>query len=183
MPLLRVFEVTLDRANQQDPVPRGRVVTLPRLEEIMITIDECLLAPLASAILPALCLPSAHRVKMRSIRAFGAPLAPILPVSFGERLPTFSAIPKVSVDLDKDLNVIKFYGLHESKLTLSIDSALPYAVGRPTFGGTPFDSVRNLRVRFRSSTADSLFFVRLLRATKRLKYLAMEQNTLWPLAY
>ena len=182
MPWLRVFEAKLD-GSRQDSVPSNRVVTLPRLEWITITISEHRPTPLANAILPALCLPSAHRVNMRWITAPGAPLSPVLPVSFLERLPAFSATRKVSVDLDKDLNDVKFFGSHKSRLTLSINSVVPYAFGSSTFGGTPFDSVRKLQVRFRSPNVDSLFFVRFLRIMERLECLRMEQNTLWPLAY
>ncbi|KAF9644506.1 hypothetical protein BDM02DRAFT_3131713 [Thelephora ganbajun] len=181
MPLLQVFEAKFDRADLQDPFPRDRVVTLPHLEEITITTNEHCLAPLASPILPGLRLPSARRVTMESIRAYGVPPTPILPLSFEERLPGLSATPYALVVLDKNIIAIQFCGLCESKLTLCINSFVHCAFTQVTFGGTPFGSVRRLHVCFRGSAVDSIFFIKILRVMKGLEWLEMEWNTVWPL--
>ena len=181
IPLLQVFKALLRRRGQLDRVPGDRVVTLPRLEEISITIDENLFRPVASPILPSLRLPSARNVFLQSIGACGAPLTPILPLSFEDRLPSLNVVPKASVALNKEKNGTVFYGLGDSTFTLCTNSDTPYAFTLPTFGGLPFNSVRRLRVSFRSSTVDTSFFVNILRSMKGLECLKLKQNTVGPL--
>lgn len=182
MPLLQVFEASFYRTNQHDPVPDDRVVTLPHLEDITITIDENRLPPVPNQILPALSLPSVRRVLLQLTNARGAPLTPILPLSFQERLPRLRDTPKVLVALDSSYISIGFLGLDSSRLKLRANSSEIYAFTQSTFGGTPFDSVRKLRISFRSSAVDTIFFIKLLRSMKGMNSLRMEQNTTGPLA-
>ena len=177
MPLLQLFE---HKTNRHDIVPIDRVVTLPRLEEITITVDF-FSAGGASSILPALCLPSARRVLMRSTVAPRAFLTPILPHSFEERLPGLSATPEVSATLGKGFD-IGFFGLDQSQLTLSTNSAMVFT--RFPFGGAPLGSVRKLHVCFpRSSAAYSKSFVTMIQTMTGLERLEVVQNTGGPLAY
>ena len=78
MPLLRIFQAKLCSLYQPDAVPQGRMVTLPYLEEIKITVDHKSWGLLTIPILPALCLPSARGVSIRSVSASGVLPSPIL---------------------------------------------------------------------------------------------------------
>ena len=176
MPMLRIFEAKLNRMFPRDP-DGDREVTLPHLKTIALVADDYLFTPFAGPVLPSLCLPSAREVMMRSVNANGAPITPLLPLSFGDRLPNFTVLPKASLVLDKDINDIKFYGLDRSKLTISINSSVHYAFTHSTFGGLPFSSVRKLRVSFRSHDVDALFFVHLLRFMKGLELLQIGRNS------
>jgi hypothetical protein len=183
MPLLQLLEVKLDRPGQRDHAPEGRVVTLSHLEEVTITTDERFRVPLASPILPALCLPNVRRVNMRSICPCGAPRVPFLPPAFEERLPSLSTTPEVSFTVGKGFN-IEFFGSDRSQLTLCVvDSSIPFTFSRKIFGGTPFDSVLKLHVHFQSRTMSLLFFFEMLQAMERLECLKMKQNTSRALAY
>jgi hypothetical protein len=178
MPLLQIFESKLLRVHRRDPLPSDRVVTLPHLEEIAIAVDEAWFDPAASPILPALCLPRVRRVTMRSINPGGLYTTPILPRSFEERLPGLNVTPEVNVTLDKGST---FHGLYQSKLILSLKPTANCAFTQSMFGGTPFDSVRKLRVSFRNSAMDAVFFVGLLRSLRGLECLEMKRNTVGPL--
>lgn len=180
MPLLQFLEAELNCSDRREPIPGNRVITLSNLEEVAIATDEDFCAPLASPILPALCLPSVRRINMHSVRAVGFPSTPILPPSFEERLPRLSVIPEVSITFGKGFK-IKLFGSHQSRLTLSTNPALRFL--ETTFGGTPFDTVRKLHVRFRRPGGDFAFFFGMLRAMERLERLEMKQNTAGPLAY
>lgn len=185
MPLLQVFEVELDKlghAREQDPVPVNRVITLPHLEEVTVTRDYQSSPPLADVILPALCLPSARRVTVRLINARGFPRFPILPLSFEERLPCFSITPKVSVTFGGGFN-IEFFGSHESKLTVYIDSSIGHPFTRLAFSATPFGSVRKLYVRFQECYGVAASFFGMLRTMERLEHIEMEQDTTLPLCF
>lgn len=151
MPSLRVFEVRLDYASRQDPVPIDYAIILPHLEEVATTRDDRFDPPHADTILPSLCLPSARRVSVRLINASGFPGSSILPLSFEERLPSFSVTPKVSVTFDGGVN-IEFFGLQNSRLALSMDPFIDYPFTRLTFGAAPFSSVHKLHVRFQGLT-------------------------------
>ena len=183
MPSLQIFNASLRSRSSRGQAPGNRVVTLRRLEEISITMlmDDNSFAPAAGQILPSLRLPSARKVLLMSIGASDIPLTPILPLSFEDRLPSLSVLPKASVVLDKGLNVSGFFGPGGSELKLLTSSDAPYAFVQSTFGGLPFDSVHTLQVSFRSSTVDRVFFVNLLRHTKGLKRLQLKQNTMGPL--
>lgn len=181
MPLLRVFEAVLTCVDYLDPIPWDRVVTLPHLEEIMITINENRFTPTANPILPALCLPSARKVTLQSINARGAPSTPILPLLFKERLPNWTVTQRASAALDEGRNGIEFLGLNHSKLTLCANSNAPYAFTPLTYGGMPFESVRTLRVSFRSPTVDTVFFTHLLLSMKGLEWLQLKYSAVGPL--
>ena len=157
------------------------MTALPRLEEITIMVRDNLLAPAANPILPSLRLPSARRVFLKSLDARGAPSTPILPLSFEDRLPSLSVVPKAFVALDEGCNGITFYGLDDSKFTLYIHFSAPYAFTQSTFGGLPLDSVRTLQVSFRSPSTDTTFFVDLLRFMEGLQRLELKRNTVGPL--
>ena len=182
MPLLRIFEAHLKFANQQDPVSRRRVVTLPYLEEIAITMHGNWFIPIAGPILPALRLPRARRVVFVATGACNAPFTPILPLSFKDRLPRLSDLSKASAAFDDDFNVIKFFGPDDSELKICTRSHVPYAFTEPIFGGVPFDSVRRLWVSFRGFAVDTVFFVNLLRSMRGLERLKMIQDAAVPLA-
>jgi hypothetical protein len=182
MTLLQVFEVKLYCGHPPDAVPRNRVVTLPHLEEITITTNGQLIGPLENPISPVLCLPNARRVNIHSINAIEVPPTPILPLSFEQRLPGLSATPEVSVTLGRELN-IELCGLHQSKLTLSIDAILHSAISLSMFGGAPFGSVRKLHVRLPRPPVDVKFFVKMLRVMRKLEWLGVEQGTEKPLTY
>ena len=125
------------------------VVTLSHLGEVTITMDDSFGVGLASPILLALCLSSVRRINMRLSGIFYVPSIPILPPSFEERLPGLSATSEVFFTFHSEINVgIGFFGLHQSQLTLSINSVVPYFFRATTFGGAPLGSVRKLRVRF-----------------------------------
>ena len=181
MPVPQVFKALLRRRGQPGQVSGNRVVTLPRLEEIMIVIRDNSLAPAANPILPSLRLPSARRVFLKLLNSRGAPSTPILPLSFEDRLPSLSVVPKASVALDEGTNGITFHGSDDSKLTLYIHSSAPYAFTQFTFGGLPLDSVRTLQVPFRSPSTDTTFFVNLLRFMEGLQRLELKRNTVGPL--
>ena len=181
MPLLRIFEAKLYCVHRPDDVPEGRVVTLPYLEEITITADHQSLGPLEISILPALCLPSAHRVSIWSIRLLGITPTPILPLSFEERLPGLSTTPEVFVTLGEEFN-IGFFGPRQSALTLSVHWVAPFAFTPSTFGGVPFGSVRKLRACFTGPLQNSVYLVALLRAMEGLEWLEVERNVGDPLA-
>ena len=183
MPLLRFLEARIDCASLQDHKPEKRVITLLHLEEVTITTDEGSRVPLPSPIIPALCLPSVRRVNMGLIGARGAPRTPFLPPAFEVRLPALSTTPKVSLTVYEGFN-IEFFGSDQSRLTLHINSPQPFAFSKAIFGGTPFDSVLKLYVRFqRSWTTDLPFFFGMLQAMERLEYLEMKQNTTQPLVF
>lgn len=182
MPLLRLFKTKLYYTMPPIAIPENRVVTLPYLEDITITTDEYPLTPFASPILPAICLPSAHRITMRSAIISGTHSTPILPLSFEERLPSLRATREVSITLGRGFN-IEFFGLDRSKLALSVGSVTPFLFTRSMFGGAPFDSVRKLHIGFPSSTVNVESFIAILRAMRRLECLEMEQNTVVPLAH
>ena len=182
MPLLQLFDAHLKCANEQDPVPGDRVVTLPHLEVLTVTIYGNWSVPVASPILPALRLPRARRVVLVSTGAFDAPLTPILPLSFKERLPSLSVLPKASVTLDKDFNIIKFFGSAESELKVCTRPIVPYSFDKFTFGGIPFDNVRKICVSFRSLSVDTVFFINLLRSMRGLEYLKVFKNAVGPVA-
>ena len=180
MPLLQSFDAKLYCAMEPDPVPEGRVVTLPDLEEITIMTDGEYIGPLTIPVLLALCLPAARRVSVRSIGAFTFPPTPILPLSFEERLPALSVTPQVSVTLGDDFK-LEFFGPDQSELTLSINTLLGFIFTQSKFGGAPFGSVRKLRACFASHNVDSMTFVDVLRAMGGLEWLDMEHNTSEPL--
>ena len=177
MPLLCLLEATFRSPQLRDVIPETRVVTLPHLEGITITVDENGRAPVSSPLLPALCLPNARSVYLRLIDIRGAPLDPILPLSFRERLPNLSVIGKASASLNMDEDCIVFRGLGNSELTIRTHSGVPFPFTRSAFGGLPFDGVHHLLVSFRSSPVDTLCFVRLLRFMKGLEYLKLIQDT------
>ena len=184
MPLLRFLELQLYCPSEQRPVPGDRMVTLPRLEGITITANGVGREPLIIPVLPALCLPRAHRVSIWSVMACGISDAPILPLSFEERLPALSATPRVSVTLGDGFKLESF-GPGQSELTLSINThtRADFTFTQSTFGGTPFGSVRELHVRFLYHNGDSASFIAVLRAMRGLEWLEMEQNTECPLEY
>ena len=181
MPSLQVFKASLCRRTPRDHVPGDRVVTLRGLEEISITIDQNLFASVASPIFPSLRLPSARKVTLKSVNASGVPLTPILPLSFEDRLPGLSVVPKALVALDEETSGITFHGLGDSVFTLRTMYG-PYAFARCAFGGLPFDSVRKLQVSFRSPSVDIIFFVNLLQFMEGLQRLELKQNTVGPLS-
>ena len=158
------------------------MITLSHLEEVTITTDEGFRAPLATPILPTLCLPSVRRVNMRSTGAYGDPRAPFLPPAFEERLPGLSTTPEVSFTVAKGFN-IEFFGSDRSQLMLYINSSVAFTFSKTIFGGTPFDNVLKLHVHFQSQTIDLLFFFGMLEAIERLEYLEMKQNTVKPLLH
>ena len=182
IPLLQYFRARLYYTSQPDAVPGNRVVTLPHLKEIGIIADGQLLAPLTNPVLLALRLPSARRVKTRLVAAFNIPPTPILPLSFKERLPGLGATPEVSVTIDREFN-IEFFGLGQSKLTLSIFSITGVLLTRTIFGDAPFGSVRKLQVCFPGSVTNLAPFVTILRATRGLEWLEMEQSIEEPLTH
>ena len=181
MPLLRVFEAILCRPQGGDAIPENRVVTLSRLEKIAITVDENRRTPVASPILPALNLPSARSVFLGLIDAAGAPLTPILPPPFKERLPRLSVLPKAAITFGTYGSIV-FHGFGDSRLEVRINANALYAFTEPVFGGLPFDSVRKLLVSFRSSAVDAAFFVQLLRFMGGLEYLQLKRNSTGSLA-
>ena len=144
-------------------------------------IEDNWLRPVTNQILPSLKLPRARNVLLQFTRASGFPPAPVLPLSFGEQLPNFGVIPKASAALKTDVNGIVLYGLGDSKLTLSINSNTPCTFTRSTYGGLPLESVRRLRVSFRNSVVDTVFFIHLLRSMKGLEFLQLKGNTIVPL--
>ena len=180
MSLLQFFEAKLYCAREPDPVPGDRVVTLPHLEEITIMTDGEYIGLLAIPVLPALCLPGAHRVSVRSISTFTFPPTPILPLSFEERLPALSVTPRVSVTLGDEFK-LEFFGPDQSELTLSINTLLGFIFTQSTFGGAPFGSVRKLHACFSSRNVDPVTFVAVLRAMGGLEWLEMEHDTGGPL--
>jgi len=180
MPLLQYFETKLYCAREPDPVPADRMVTLPHLEEITIMTDGEHIGPLIIPVLPALCLPGALKVSVRSIGAFTIPPTPILPLSFEERLPALSATPEVSLTLGNEFG-LGFFGPDQSELTLCIDILLGSIITQSMFGGAPFGSVRKLHACFQSHGVDSMAFVALLRVMGGLEWLEMVHNTGGPL--
>jgi hypothetical protein len=78
---------------------------------------------------------------------------------------------------------IKFYGLHQCKLTLSIDSIQDVAPAQSMFGGAPFGSVRKLHIHFAGPPINLTLFVVMLRAMRGLEWLEMERNIGEPLAF
>ena len=181
MPLLRVLRASLSRAERLDSVPGNPVVTLPHLKEIAIMIEDNWLQPVANQVLPSLNLPRARNVLLQLTRASAVPLAPILPLSFEERLPNFSVVPKASAALKSDSNGIVLYGSGDSRLTLCINSNTPCTFTQSTYGGLPLESVRRLRVSFRDPAVDTVFFTHLLRSMKGLEFLQLKENTIGPL--
>ena len=165
-----------------DIIPGSRVVTLPRLEQITVTTDLEPLAPLTIPILPALCLPRTHRVSIRSARTRGSSGAPILPLSFEERLPALSATPLVSVTLSNKFK-LKFFGPGRPELTLSVGLRMGFTFTQSTFGGTPFGSVRKLHACFPTHSMGSASFIAMLRPMRELERLEMEIATGPPLTY
>ena len=183
MPLLEVLEVTYCRGSQQDPVPKDRVVTLPRMEEVAILIDQNRLESIENRIFPALRLPSARRVILHSTSIDGPPRTPILPLSFQERLPRFAIIPEVFATFDTSDTNIRFLGSDGSTMRIRA-----WSPGHPHFtesvlGGTPFNSVCKLSVSFRSPEVDLNLFFGLLWGMNGLESLRMIQNTVQPLGW
>ena len=162
--------------------PRKSCGYTPHLKEIGIIVDGQLLAPLTNPVLLALRLPSARRVKTRLVAAFNIPPTPILPLSFKGRLPGLGATPEVSVTIDREFN-IEFFGLGQSKLTLSIFSITGVLLTRTIFGDAPFGSVRKLQVCFPGPVTNLAPFVTILRATRGLEWLEMEQSIEEPLTH
>ena len=185
MPFLQVFKTTLRRTYLWDPIPWDRVVTLPRLEQITIITEEARPSPVPNQILLALRLPSARRVLLLSTYASCAPQIPILPLSFEYQLPHFTLTPNASAAFDPGSNTIRFLGSDGSELTVRITLSKIHPFVRSVFGGTPFNSVRQLSLFFRSSsfTVDTLFFIWLIRSMEGLQSLRMEQNTAGPLTW
>ena len=177
MPLLCLFEAKLRSPQSWDVIPETRVVTLPHLEGITITIDENGRVPVSSPVLPALCLPSARSVYLRLINVRGPPFAPILPLSFRERLPSLSVVREVSASLHTDGGCVVFHGLGSSKLKIRTHLSTPFSFTQSAFGGLPFDDVRHLLVSFQSSAVDTVCFIRLLRFMKRLECLKLQRDT------
>ena len=182
MPLLQFFEAKLSCARQPDPVPGDRVVTLPHLEEITIMVDGEYIGSLTIPILPALCLPGARRVSVRSINVFTVPPTPILPLSFEKRLPALRITSEVSVTLGNEFK-LEFFGPDQPELTLSINTLSGFIFTQSTFGGAPFGSVRKLHACFQIHTLYSAVFVEVLRAMGGLEWLEMEDNTGRPLTH
>ena len=177
--LLQLLEVKLDWTNQHGRISGNRIVTLSRLEEVTITMDDSFGVGLASPTLPALCLPSVRRINMRLFGIFYVLSIPILPPSFEERPPGLSATPEVLFTFHSKINVdIEFFGLYQSQLTLSINSVAPYF-----FRATTFGSVRKLHVHFQRPIRYLLSFFSMLRALGRLECLETEQNTIRSLSH
>jgi hypothetical protein len=77
---------------------------------------------------------------------------------------------------------IQFLGFDNFTLRIHTRSSEHYGFTQSMSGGTPFNSVRNLRLFFRTPTAGIDFFFGLLRPKKGLYFLRMIQNTVGPLA-
>ena len=182
--LLQLLEVKLDWTNQHGRISGNRVVTLSRLEEVTITMDDSFGVGLASPTLPALCLPSVRRINMRLFGIFYVLSIPIPSPSFEERLPELNATPEIPLTFHSEINVgIELFGLHQSQLTLSINSVVPYFFRATMFGGAPLGSVSKLYVRFRRPVRDLLSFFSMLRVLGRLERLEMGRNTTRPLSH
>ena len=183
MPLLQVFEAQLLRADPVISYPENLVITLPYLEEITITMDDCWYPDATSPILPALCLPHVRKIVMRSINAFGPHISPILPLSFKEHLPGFNVIPNASISLDKDVNTFHFTSSSQAKLTLCFHRPTGDIFAPSKFGGISFNSVRKLHISFLGTNLGRSYFTGLLLCMRGLEHLEMEQNTVRSLAY
>ena len=182
MPLLQFFEAGFCHTNLHDSIPGSRVVILPHLEEIIITVYETTPAPAANKILPTLVLPSARRVMLNLITARSATgRLPIPPLLIKERLPLLGITPKVVVSLGVSFKNLKFLGLDNSELNLCNTWLGSSPLAQYTLSGMRFGGVRELSVFFKSYPVDDVFFVELLRSMNRLESLRVEGNVEKPL--
>ena len=175
MPLLRVFNARFSRAREYGSTS-DRIVTLPYLEEVTIETVDHRGVPLANPVLPALRLPSARKVFVRSAKARGAPSTPILPLSFEERPPNLCIARIAHVTFEKDTRVIRLARERKSELKLRIDSDIPYAFTPTTFGDIPFYGMHRLIVSLRRTAIDTVFFIK-LRSMRGLKSLGLGGKT------